>query len=86
MFLFDLHMYCDDMQMNWDWLFLSALCCGDGMRSVYRPMFWRAGSGLRCETLNPTRSWKTSGSTSWLRTTESGSELGRGVRGGERSH
>lgn len=24
-FIFDLHMYSDDMQINWDWLFLSLL-------------------------------------------------------------
>lgn len=42
-FIFDLHMYCDDMQINWDWLFLFLtfffpICCGDGMFKMYRPM------------------------------------------------
>lgn len=56
MFIFDLHMYCDDMQIIWD-----MLPCpppppprrGDGMFKMYRPS-WCAGSGSKCQTVSPT--------------------------------
>lgn len=43
-FIFDLHMYCDDMLINWNRLFffffffLFPLSSGDGIFKLYRPM------------------------------------------------
>lgn len=49
-------MYSDDMQIIWDWLFLSLLYVAVTGRVLCTVphFFWRAELGLRCETLNPT--------------------------------
>lgn len=39
-FIFDLHMYCDDMLINWNRLFFfPPLRSGDGLFKMYRPMY-----------------------------------------------
>lgn len=56
-FIFDLHMYCDDMQINWDRLFfpppLFVVVMGCLKCTVPCPS-WCAGSGSRCRTVNQT--------------------------------
>lgn len=90
LFIFDLHMYCDDMQINWDWLFffvlfffLFVVVTGCLKCTVPCPS-WCAGSGSRCQNCepDPNPGLGRLRSSGWLLTTERGSEPGGGCRGG----
>lgn len=79
-FVFDLHMYCDDMLINWNRLFfsLSVFVVVTGCFKMYRPMspvgvwLWVWGVKLVYPTLALVS--ETLWSSGWLLTTERGSE------------
>lgn len=51
-FIFDLHMYCDDMLINWNRLGFFSLRSGDGLflKCTVPCPSWCAGAGSTCQT------------------------------------